>query len=138
MVAFSVTAISRDAVVSRNSLPSTEPQRVNAQASTMAKRPNKKAVSSRKAIKRSPNRANRYRPGVRAAPAAAALVSGTAVSTTPDSSSRYWPGGIAFPQLLHRLEYTLVRVWQNGHSIRLTQKTYPPIYQSIPPETGTL
>src|SRR6185437_5923915 len=91
---------------------------MRAQASTMAKRPNRNAVSSTNAMKRSPNRAKRYRGCGRAEfPVAATESAGSTGSMIPDSSNRCWLGGMVLPQCLHRFKYEVVWRWQNGHSM---------------------
>src|ERR1700674_3678030 len=118
MVAFSVTAIRMEAVVSCNSLPSTQPHRIKTQASTTANTPKRSAVSNTKAIKRSPSLAKRYLPALRTGvERGAAGVTACAGSITPDSSKRYCPDGIASPQQLQFFEYRLIWLWQYGHSI---------------------
>src|SRR5260370_41892651 len=96
MVAFSVIAIRREAVVSCNSLPSTQPHRIKTQASTTANRPKRSTVSNTKAIKRSPSLATRHLP---------TLLTGVEWRTervavgarpiTPDSSKSDYTDGIA-------------------------------------------
>ena len=119
MVAFSVIAMRREAVVSCNSLPSTHPHRIKTQASTTANTPKRSAVSNTKAIKRSPSRAKRYLPPLRrtGVEGRAAGVRARAGSITPDSSKRCCPDGIASPQQLQFFEYGLIWLWQYGHSI---------------------
>src|ERR1700730_11447078 len=117
MVAFSVIAIRTEAVVSCNSLPSTQPHRIKAQASTTANRPKRSVVSNTKAIKRSPSLAKRYLPALRTGVEwRAAGVTPCACSITPDSSKRYCPDGIASPQQWQFFEYGLIWLWPCCHS----------------------
>src|SRR5260370_37596536 len=110
MVAFSVIAIRREAVVSCNSLPSTQPHRIKTQASTTANRPKRSTVSNTKAIKRSPSLAKRYRPALRTGVEwRAAGMAACAGSITPDSSKRYCPDGITSPQQVQFFEDRLIR-----------------------------
>jgi len=110
MALLRVTAITSEAVVSCSSAASKVPQRMKAQASTMANSPKSRAISSAKAMKRSPSLAKRYRTAGARVEAAVVVVRETAVagSVNPHSSRRCWPEGIAPPQRLQCFECELM------------------------------
>src|SRR5215472_15594572 len=126
-----------EAKVSCNSVPSNAPHRMNTHASTIAKRPNSRAISKAKARKRSPSRAKRGRAAVRAGEGEGGLVGEgeEAGSLSPHSSKRYWLEGITRPQRLQCFACEVTWLWQFGHS--MMRRPSPSVPPRIPCRIGS-